>query len=412
MNRIRTMTGERAGASVFTRALIFVLPGLWVGSVVALGSVVPGRIHVAQLLAAAPAIACAGSGRRWCVLTGGGCALFALFPLSNASGPEGYEVVLGHVMAILPVIGASYLITGRRARLTRELERVREVAVAAQRVLLRPLPRRVESLSVASDYLSATCGAQIGGDLYEVLATPHGVRVILGDVRGHGLSAVGTVAALLGCFREAAHDEAELTGVLGRLDRSLARHLRERARTEHPAVALAEPLVPVAEEFATVLLLELRPDDGLSVLNCGHPSPYLIDIGPDGLPQVTVVRTEEPMPPLGVLDPGTLTPRVQHSRLLPGQALFLYTDGAEEARDASGGFFPLSPALHNAARCAVADGPLDPAVLVGTTRAALLDHADRRLADDVALLALCREPLCAPQPRDDPADRPAAEAQL
>jgi hypothetical protein len=34
-----------------------------------------------------------------------------------------------------------------------------------------------------------------GGDLYEVIGTEHGVRVVMGDVRGHGIAALGTVAA-------------------------------------------------------------------------------------------------------------------------------------------------------------------------------------------------------------------------
>ncbi len=95
----------------------------------------------------------------------------------------------------------------------------------------------------------------------------------MGDVRGHGLAA--TVAAVLGSFREAVHDEPDLGRVLRRLERALARHLRERARGEHPSAG-GEPDHPVAEEFVTVLLLEIRPDGEAHVLNCGHPWPYLL----------------------------------------------------------------------------------------------------------------------------------------
>ncbi|SCF87828.1 hypothetical protein GA0115255_109703, partial [Streptomyces sp. Ncost-T6T-2b] len=35
--------------------------------------------------------------------------------------------------------------------------------------------------------------AMIGGDLYVVQDTPHGVRVMVGDVRGKGLGAVSAV---------------------------------------------------------------------------------------------------------------------------------------------------------------------------------------------------------------------------
>ncbi len=412
MNRIHTVPSGRSGAALVGKTLVLVLPGLWTAAVVALAFVLPGRVHVVQLLAAAPAIACACSGQRRCVVIGGLCALFALFPLSDGGLAGNFESEMGHVAAIMSVIGASYLITGRRVRLTRELELVREVATTAQRVLLRPLPPRVDGLAVAGDYLSASLCAQVGGDLYEVLATPYGVRVILGDVRGHGLSAIGTVAALLGCFREVADNEPELGGVLRRLDRALGRHLRERARNEHPSVTLGEPAAPVAEEFATVLLMELSLDGRLTVLNCGHPWPYRVDCTRDAVPWIAPLTTMEPMPPLGVLDIGPDLPGVHHTLLLPGQALFLYTDGAPEARDPSGAFFPLPLALGSAARSAVVDGVLDPGLLVRATRTALLEHVDGHLSDDVAMLALCQDIARPPMPRSASASRPAAGVPL
>ena len=417
MKRIRAVRRERSTGGPVGRALVVVLPGLWSGSVVALGHVVPGRVHVVQLLAATPVLACAVSGRRRCVLVGGACALIALFPLSRAGRNLCFELEFGHVLAITSVIGAAYLVTGRRARLTRELERTREVAVAAQGVLLRPLPRRVGTFAVAGTYLSASRGARIGGDLYEVLSTPYGVRVVLGDVRGHGLSAVGTVAALLGCFREAAHDEPELAGVLRRMDRAFTRHLRERALGEHPASGAAEPPVvrdaPDAEEFATVLLVQLGPEGRLSVLNCGHPWPYLIDAGAARTaPSVAPLTTDEAMPPLGVLDEVAARPDVVVRRLPPGRTLFLHTDGAQEARDASRAFFPLVRVLGRAARHARADGAIDPALLVGTTQSALEAHVDGRLSDDVALLALARDPERDPAVRDGEARHSAAGAPL
>lgn len=411
MNRIRTVAVEHAKVALVCRLLVLVLPGLWAGAVVGLAFVVPGRIHVVQLLAAAPAIACAGSGQRWCVVAGGLCALGALFPLADGRGSGDFELVLGHVLAILSVIAASYLMTGRRLRLVRELERLREVADAAQRVLLRPPPGRIGALAMAGDYLSASSGARVGGDLYEVLTTPYGVRVVIGDVRGHGLSAIGTVAALLGCFREAAYDEPDLAGVLRRLDRALARHLRERARGEHPSAALGEPQTPVAEEFATLLLLELGADGGLSMVNCGHPWPYLVDGVREALPWIAPLSVAHPMPPLGVLDAGTPRPVAHRTRLLPGQALFLYTDGAAEARDPAGVFFALPLALATSARSAAPFGALDPALLVERTRDALLAHVDGRLTDDVAMLVLSLEAV-PPPPRDGSASRSAAGAQL
>ncbi|MCX4821855.1 serine/threonine-protein phosphatase [Streptomyces sp. NBC_01142] len=270
------------------------------------------------------------------------------------------------------------LVLGIRRGLHRELTKVREVAHAAQQVLLRPLPPRLDGLVLAANQLSVSPGAAVGGDLYEAVATPHGVRIVIGDVRGHGLAAIGSVAAVLGSFREAAYDEPELGGVLRRLDRAVQRHLRERARDEHPAAGGGEPDCPSSEEFVTVLLLEIGADGGVLALNCGHPWPYRMRQGAEPL------ACADPLPPLGLFPLPAELPLHRCARLLPGEALFLYTDGAADARDASGKFFALEAVLAKAAL----GSPVSPAAVIGTVHAELLRHTDGRLADDVALLVL------------------------
>ncbi|MFI1420573.1 PP2C family protein-serine/threonine phosphatase [Streptomyces sp. NPDC020731] len=267
-----------------------------------------------------------------------------------------------------------------RHRLLRELRRARRVAEAAQSVLLRPPPPRVDGLATAAVHLSADPGARIG-DLYEVVATEHGVRAVIGDVRGHGLGAVRTVAAVLGSFREAAHDEAELAGVLRRLERAMARHLRERAHGGHDPAGAAQD-GPPGEEFVTVLLLEILPDGGVRALNCGHPWPYLLT----GTRAEPLARTD-PLPPLGPFPLPPELPAVPCGPLLPGDALVLHTDGAEEARDAGGRFFPLRDVLTEAAR----EHPLTARSVLRTVLTALLRHTVGPPKDDVALLILRNE---------------------
>lgn len=286
----------------------------------------------------------------------------------------GQRIVTGVVFFTV----GSGLVLGIRWGLNRELRRVREVAHAAQRVLLRPLPPRLDGLALAAHQLSASRGATIGGDLYEAVATAYGVRIVIGDVRGHGLAAIGAVAAVLGSFREAAYDEPELSGVLRRLDRAIQRHLRERAREEHPAAGGGEPDCPSAEEFVTVLLLEIGADGGVLALNCGHPWPYRLRHGAEPL------ACADPLPPLGLFPLPAELPLYRCARLLPGEALFLHTDGAADARDASGRFFALEAVLTKAALAA----PISPAAVIATVHAELLRHTGGRLADDVALLVL------------------------
>ncbi|MET9609043.1 PP2C family protein-serine/threonine phosphatase [Streptomyces sp. NPDC006512] len=302
-----------------------------------------------------------------------------------------------------------------RRGLRAELRRSREIAGATQRVLLRPLPGRIDGLALAAAQLSASRGAAVGGDLYEAVPTPYGVRVVIGDVRGHGLPALGAAAAVLGSFREAAYDEPSLGGVLRRMERALGRHVRDRARSEHPASCPAEPQSPAAEEFVTVLLLQIAPGGSVVALNCGHPWPLRIRPaaehaepepcgafhpalcgggdsrpprhragtaqGPPRRASVAPLAGGETLPPLGVVPlPHDLRPQ-DCGTLRPGETLVLHTDGAEDARDRQGRFFPLGRVLAQAPA-------LTPARLVAGVHAALLRHTGGRLTDDVALLVL------------------------
>ncbi|WP_037860276.1 PP2C family protein-serine/threonine phosphatase [Streptomyces sp. NRRL S-340] len=260
-----------------------------------------------------------------------------------------------------------------RRTMLRELRQARAVAGAAQSVLLRPLPSRVAGLDVAAAQLSADRGAAVGGDLYEVLATEHGVRLVMGDVRGHGLAALGTVATVLGSFREAAHDEADLAGVLRRLDRALARRPHVRDDPDHPA----------AEDFVTVLVVEVADDGTLHALNCGHPWPYRLSGR-----TVEPVSRAVPLPPLGLFPLPSRLPVAEFGRLLPGESLVLHTDGVADARDARGRFFPLRAVLAEASR----PGPLAAQSLLRAVFTRLLGHTGHRPADDAAVLVVRRCP--------------------
>ncbi|MEU5402993.1 PP2C family protein-serine/threonine phosphatase [Streptomyces sp. NPDC005963] len=331
------------------------------------------------------------------VICGALALVWRVVPPGHPEG-VGERIVEG---TVLLTVGVG-LVLGVRRHLGRELGRVRAVAHAVQRALLRPLPAELDGLTIATGQRSATRGATIGGDLYEAAATPYGVRMIIGDVRGHGLPAIGAVAAVLGSFREAVHDEPELLGVLRRLERSVQRHLHEQARTEPGPDG---PDGPAAEEFVTVLLVEIAGDGTLTALNCGHPWPYRLG------PEVRPLSGGEPLPPLGAF-PLPAAPPVWHGEpLLPGEVLFLHTDGATDARNTTGAFFDLEAYLRRAAR----DGPPAPAALVAGVHAQLLEHTRGRIGDDTALLALRNDrPRAAPdgealhRPRGESAPQPEA----
>ncbi|MFI6290889.1 PP2C family protein-serine/threonine phosphatase [Nonomuraea sp. NPDC050790] len=264
------------------------------------------------------------------------------------------------VLTIIAVTAASMLAARLRLRRERELADLRLVAEAAQRVLLRPVPRRAGDLRLALSYTSAAAEARIGGDLYEVVTTPAGVRLIIGDVQGKGLGAVETAAWVLGAFREAAYDEPDLGAVADRLEASLNRQLGK-------------------EMFVTAILAEVRAEE-VVLLNCGHPAPLVLRR--DG-------RVESLDPPEGALPLG-LAALADSGRKTHGypfgtydQILF-YTDGVIETRDGLGRFYPLAD------RLSVLSRP-DPQAALDELRADLLVHAGGPLQDDAAMLLLRRQ---------------------
>ncbi len=411
------MAGSGHGGCAARRALPFAAPVLWVLAILTWVYVVPLHVNLVPLLAATPAVSCAGTGHRRGVVFGGACALFALYPLNPLAGHVswlhsdsadiGTGSRFGTCAAILCVVVASYLAARRRSSLTRELSRAREVATAAQEVLLRPPPARLEGYAVAAGQLSATRGAEVGGDLYDAVATPFGVRVIMGDVRGHGLAALDTVSAVLGTFREAAHDEAELDGLLRRLERGLGRHLRVRGAGSYGAGADGTGAdEAVSEDFVTVLLLEARENGTVAAHNCGHPWPYRLSA--DGGASVGGTASEaEPLPPLGLFPLPAALPAPLRLHLPPGDALFLHTDGAEDARDARGTYFDLAATL----RAALASAPC-PAAVIASVRTALRAHTGDHFTDDAALLLLRNENPPAHTPPPSPCTAPDRTATV
>ncbi|GGJ63899.1 membrane protein [Streptomyces brasiliensis] len=209
------------------------------------------------------------------------------------------------------------------ARHGRRLETVRSVAEAAQRAVLPPPPVRVGPLAIAAVYKAAQIEALIGGDAYAVQDTPYGTRLLIADVRGKGMGAVGVVAVLLGTFRAMADQAPDLAVLAGQLERALVKE-----------GALREEEVRM-EGFVTALLGEISPDvDQVRLLNCGHPSPYLLEDT-----AVSPLDPGKPGLPLGMSGLGVPQAEPETWPFPPGGTLLLVTDGVTEARDRFGSFY-------------------------------------------------------------------------
>jgi serine phosphatase RsbU (regulator of sigma subunit) len=316
------------------------------------------------LLAAVPVLAGTMTRRARVPLLSGGAA-FVLVGVLAVLNP-GVPVVV-HVIAAVTVLAVTLASTATvvlMAARERELATVRTVAEATQKALLRPVAPRIGDLRIAVRYVAAEAEARVGGDLYEVLDTPFGIRLFLGDVRGKGLEAVETATDVLGVFRDAARSEPDPTVVARRLDATLAR----RPDTD---AGLAE--------FVTAVLVEI-PDEGSAVVvNCGHPPPLLLHAG-----RVAEVRPPRYCPPLALLGMMGDTYPARRFPLAHGDELLLYTDGVSETRDSAGRFYPL------AERLGAMPWP-DPDELLDRLLSDVRDYAGGGLDDDVAVLAVRRE---------------------
>ncbi len=266
---------------------------------------------------------------------------------------EGYwfRVAICTVLSVLSAVSA-YLNERREAR----LQRMTMIAETAQRAVLRAMPTAIGSVGLAARYVSATAEALVGGDLYEVAATPYGVRVIVGDVRGKGLEAVQTASTVLGAFRAAAFTEPDPGALVRRIDETMTRVLDD-------------------EEFVTAIVGQFQGDH-VVLANCGHHPPLLVD----GSGAVEV-DTGEPTLPLGL---GS-DPEVSEHRWPEGARMLFYTDGLVEARDRTGEFFPLDDVAGELGEGTVEEA-LDRLV------ARLLAYAGQEMNDDMALVLAESEP--------------------
>ncbi|WP_343235933.1 PP2C family protein-serine/threonine phosphatase [Streptomyces sp. SID10815] len=329
----------------------------------------PSDIVLGPLLVIAPAITAWSEG-PWTTGGVGIAAVAAQALIGWRSGVLSSRSLLVQVIALALLSALVVALALVRDRRRRELAQVRSVAEAAQRVLLWPLPERMGSLQLASRYVAAEDEASIGGDLYAAARTEHGARVLIGDVRGKGLPAIGEAALLLGAFREAAHHHTGLPALAASLERSVTRYLAD-----------FEPEEESGERFVTALLLEI-PDDApiVRMTSCGHVAPLLL--GPER--RVSVPELS-PAPPLGVglTDPdGGVVDEVPFGA---EDTLVLYTDGVVEARDPRGVFYPFAQRAARWAGC-------PPGALLDHVQRDLVAHTGGRLGDDVALIAIRRAP--------------------
>lgn len=251
---------------------------------------------------------------------------------------------------------ANELLAAESARLERGLQ-------------ARPLLQS-SGLRSAARYRSGGGSLLLGGDFYDAIGLDDGtVRVVIGDVSGHG------------------PDEAAIGVALRVTWRSLV-----LAGVDEPLVLQGMQAVLEAERlqdslFATVCDACIYPSRGELSLRCaGHPPPLLI--GPDRQFYSFAV---EPGPPLGIFE-NTAWPsaRVQ----LPASwALVFYTDGVVEGRTLQDPRTRLGVEGLLEALSARAGQDDDLGALADHLLAIAEEQNGGPVADDIALLLLAPAPI-------------------
>ncbi|MGP3683553.1 SpoIIE family protein phosphatase [Streptomyces sp. IBSNAI002] len=203
------------------------------------------------------------------------------------------------------------LLASERAVLvqTGMLQAERTLAAHLQHTLL-PVPQQsleLAGLRVDVAYLPADRGLNVGGDWYSAIGLPDDSALfVVGDVAGHGLAAVGTMAQLRFTAKGMAITGSALPDVLGRLNRLLLHTARDAGVTT-----------------ATMVMGRYGPrDHRLTWVRAGHLPPLLIRDGE---------ASYLPQPEGNLLGAAFDSAYAQADlRLQPGDHLLLYTDGLVE----------------------------------------------------------------------------------
>lgn len=233
------------------------------------------------------------------------------------------------------------------------------VAETLQEALLA-MPERVNGIAFAHAYRSAAEAVRVGGDFYDIFEIEHdAVGVVIGDVAGKGLQAAVLTSLLRNSIRAHAADKQSPAAVLSLTNDLVFRHTG-------------------LEAFATVFFAMIDRQSGSMVYcNAGHTSPTLVSSSGE----VTPLGANSPI--VGAFAEATF--RDDRARLELDELLFLYTDGLTEARR-DGDFYGEQRLFNLIA--ATRDGV--PARIVRAVVDDVLEFAQGRLADDLALLSVKR----------------------
>ncbi len=168
---------------------------------------------------------------------------------------------------------------------------------------------------------------EIGGDFVDVIRTEDALGLVIADVSGKGVSAALLASTLQGMLYSQITAGVPLAEIAGAVNRFLCQKRLEA-------------------KYATAVLVRVRAEGEIELVNCGHVLPLLVSKGQaDWLAGSNL--------PLGLLPEASY--EAVRCRLVPGQRLLLYTDGVTEATNQAEEFFDEE----RLRQAALAEAPLD-----------------------------------------------------
>jgi len=240
----------------------------------------------------------------------------------------------------------------------RLFEEQRHIAEILQKGLLPLELFTPPEIEVGLAYSSATSGALVGGDFYDIInLTGDSVGIIVGDVAGRGIEMAAFTALVKNSMKAFASEHSSPASVMSRTNRAISRD--------------------ETSPFITVFYARLNLNTGeLHYGNAGHPPPVIYRAA-----EARAINLHFGQPPLGIDE------KIQYSEFLStvnsGDKLVLYTDGLLEARH-DGEFFGQDRLTSLVAK----NERLSPQRLTDAIINEVSNFAEGKLRDDFAVMVV------------------------
>lgn len=197
-------------------------------------------------------------------------------------------------------------------RAAQQYQQEMEIAASIQRSLISESEVKSEFAQVSGR--SIPC-KEVGGDFFDVHASPEAVTVIVADVSGKGISAALLASVIHGMFYSQLSSGTDLVEVVASVNEFLCSRVAGR-------------------KYATLLVAQLQRNGTLRLVNCGHVPALVLENG-------QVAQIDDGDFPVGLIPEADF--HAIERQFPAGSRLCLLTDGISESDNAEGVEFGLEP---------------------------------------------------------------------